>query len=122
MLWPLFILWWCSFFLQIIFFSYFTSSLFMSGRVSNGTARCPGTKTNPCPAVPLSQDKGRGKNPGTNSCPAKQNCPVPLETNGVAYIKATIYLCLNNAYLTLVSIRCKQVFLLTFADMWDNVL
>ena len=28
---------------------------------------CPGTKQNSCPGVPLSRDKGRSKNPGTNS-------------------------------------------------------
>ena len=34
---------------------------------------CPRTKVFPCPVVPLSQDKGKSKNPGTNfSVPGRQ--------------------------------------------------
>jgi hypothetical protein len=39
-------------------------------RVSTGRdvplSLCPGTKKFSCPGVPLSRDKGRSKNPGTN--------------------------------------------------------
>ena len=50
------------------------------GRVSKG---CPGTKIFPCPAVPLSRDKGRSKNPGTNS--SVQGCPFPKKKQEKAF-------------------------------------
>jgi hypothetical protein len=34
---------------------------------------CPGTKKFSCPGVPLSREKGRSKNPGTNSSVPGQN-------------------------------------------------